>query len=63
MGEAGRRRVLDRSWESVCDELLGHYGDVITKRRGGEARERALSLTADDDALIESEQVLENGVG
>ena len=28
MGEAGRRRVLDRSWESICDELLGHYEDV-----------------------------------
>lgn len=25
MGEAGRRRVLGRSWESVCDQLLGHY--------------------------------------
>lgn len=63
MGEAGRRRVLDRSWESVCDELLGDYGDVITKRRGEEARERALSLAADYDVLIESEHVLENGVG
>lgn len=29
MGEAGRRRVLDRSWESICDELLGHYEDVL----------------------------------
>lgn len=28
MGEAGRRRVLDRSWKSICDELLGHYEDV-----------------------------------
>ena len=25
MGEAGRRRVLDRSWSSVCDELIAHY--------------------------------------
>lgn len=25
MGEAGRRRVLPRSWSSVVDQLLGHY--------------------------------------
>lgn len=25
MGEAGRRRVLDRSWPSVCDQLMEHY--------------------------------------
>ena len=25
MGEAGRRRVLGRSWGSVCDQLLDHY--------------------------------------
>jgi phosphatidylinositol alpha 1,6-mannosyltransferase len=29
MGEAGRRAVLGRSWETVCDELIGHYRDVI----------------------------------
>ena len=34
MGEAGRRRVLSRSWESVCDELVGHYEDVVAARRG-----------------------------
>lgn len=56
MGEAGRRRVLDRSWERICDELLGHYGDVIAKRRGETARSKALALTADY-------QVTENGVG
>jgi phosphatidylinositol alpha 1,6-mannosyltransferase len=28
MGEAGRRGVLGRSWESVCDELLAHYSSV-----------------------------------
>ena len=33
MGEAGRRRVLSRSWESVCDELLGHYVDVMATAR------------------------------
>jgi len=25
MGEAGRRRVLGRSWPAVIDQLLGHY--------------------------------------
>lgn len=25
MGEAGRRRVLQRTWPRVCDELLDHY--------------------------------------
>lgn len=29
MGEAGRRRVLDRSWERVCDDLIVHYERVI----------------------------------
>jgi phosphatidylinositol alpha 1,6-mannosyltransferase len=34
MGEAGRRAVLGRSWASVCEELLGHYGSVISAARG-----------------------------
>jgi phosphatidylinositol alpha 1,6-mannosyltransferase len=29
MGEAGRRTVLGRSWESVCDELIAHYESVL----------------------------------
>ena len=29
MGEAGRRAVLTRGWDMVCDELIGHYGRVI----------------------------------
>ena len=28
MGEAGRRTALGRTWESVCNELLGHYAAV-----------------------------------
>lgn len=30
MGEAGRRRVLDRSWERICDDLLGYYDEVLS---------------------------------
>jgi phosphatidylinositol alpha 1,6-mannosyltransferase len=32
MGEAGRRRVLGRSWAAICDQLLEHYARVITAR-------------------------------
>ena len=32
MGEAGRRGVLDRSWESVCGELINHYERLIVAR-------------------------------
>jgi phosphatidylinositol alpha 1,6-mannosyltransferase len=31
MGEAGRRRVLGKSWEAVNDELTHHY-DVARAR-------------------------------
>jgi len=32
MGEAGRRRVLGRSWHAVCGILLEHYDQVIDER-------------------------------
>ncbi len=32
MGEAGRRAVLGRTWETVCDELIGHYERIILDR-------------------------------
>jgi phosphatidylinositol alpha 1,6-mannosyltransferase len=32
MGEAGRRGVLGRSWQTICDQLLGHYRTVIASR-------------------------------
>ena len=31
MGEAGRRAVLGRTWEQVCDDLVGHYDSVIDR--------------------------------
>ncbi len=33
MGEAGRRRVLTRTWHSICSELVGHYENVVAARR------------------------------
>ncbi|MFF1633564.1 glycosyltransferase family 4 protein [Leifsonia sp. NPDC058248] len=46
MGEAGRRRVLGRSWAVVCDDLLHHYEQVILDRAEEverDGRERAYS--------------------
>ncbi len=33
MGEAGRRAVLGRSWATIGDELIGHYGRAVSARR------------------------------
>jgi phosphatidylinositol alpha 1,6-mannosyltransferase len=30
MGEAGRRAVIGKSWEALCDELMAHYVSVAT---------------------------------
>jgi phosphatidylinositol alpha 1,6-mannosyltransferase len=38
MGEAGRRRVLSRSWEAICDDLMEFYGQVMTARALIDAR-------------------------
>jgi phosphatidylinositol alpha 1,6-mannosyltransferase len=38
MGEAGRRRVLGRSWNAICGELLEHYARVITAHALADAR-------------------------
>ncbi|GLZ38160.1 glycosyltransferase family 1 protein [Actinokineospora sp. NBRC 105648] len=32
MGAAGRADVLGRTWTAVCEELLGHYGEVALAR-------------------------------
>ena len=41
MGEAGRRRVLPRSWEALGEALLGHYAAVIDRAEERAAREVA----------------------
>ncbi|WP_191282844.1 glycosyltransferase family 4 protein [Pseudolysinimonas yzui] len=38
MGEAGRRRVLGRSWAAICDDLLEFYARVMTDRALAGAR-------------------------
>jgi phosphatidylinositol alpha 1,6-mannosyltransferase len=43
MGEAGRRSVLGRSWESVCDTLFDHYRSLVTPRIVGERGESLLA--------------------
>jgi phosphatidylinositol alpha 1,6-mannosyltransferase len=40
MGEAGRRGVLGRSWENVCDTLLDYYEQAV------DARAAVLATTA-----------------
>jgi phosphatidylinositol alpha 1,6-mannosyltransferase len=32
LGEAGRRSVLGRSWETVCDQLIAHYAKVVARQ-------------------------------
>ena len=32
MGEAGRRGVLGRSWETICDQLIAHYAKVVARQ-------------------------------
>ncbi len=38
MGEAGRRRVLSRSWSAIGDDLLEYYARVVTARALTDAR-------------------------
>lgn len=47
MGEAGRRRVLGRTWSVVTDELLAHYADAMDRPRysTGTAQADRLRLT------------------
>jgi phosphatidylinositol alpha 1,6-mannosyltransferase len=40
-GAAARRMVLGRSWPLLCDELIGHYGDVLESAGAG-TRDRAV---------------------
>jgi phosphatidylinositol alpha 1,6-mannosyltransferase len=32
MGEAGRRSVVGRSWETICDQLIAHYAKVVARQ-------------------------------
>lgn len=41
LGEAGRRRMLSRTWAAVCDELLDHYTAVVGARVVAELDEEA----------------------
>ncbi|MCK6209462.1 glycosyltransferase family 1 protein [Georgenia sp. EYE_87] len=41
MGEAGRRRVLPRSWAALGEALLGHYATVIDRAEARVARQVA----------------------
>jgi phosphatidylinositol alpha 1,6-mannosyltransferase len=41
MGEAGRRRVLPRSWAALSEALLGHYATVIDRAEARVARQVA----------------------
>ena len=35
MGRAGMVAVRARTWPAVCEELVGHYREVLAERRGG----------------------------
>jgi phosphatidylinositol alpha 1,6-mannosyltransferase len=37
MGQAGRQKVLGRTWPALGDELIGHYAEILS-RRGKAAR-------------------------
>jgi phosphatidylinositol alpha 1,6-mannosyltransferase len=55
MGEAGRRAVLGRSWETVCDELLGHYESVIAAAAASAAMAETLPiLSARERSILKS---------
>jgi len=50
MGEAGRRAVLGRSWETVCADLMGHYSRTIARRDADLIRDRRSAASARNGA-------------
>lgn len=42
MGAAGRERVATRSWAVLCEELVGHYEQVIAARASARSRHPAV---------------------
>ena len=45
-GEAARRAVLGRTWESVCGELVGHYTQAVRLGRVPDGRAAATATAA-----------------
>ncbi len=54
MGEAGRRAVLGRTWESVGEQLVGHYARVIDEARARRSADAAATfrLLSSSGALL-----------
>ncbi len=50
MGEAGRRAVLGRSWETVCADLMGHYSRTIARRDADLIHDRRSAASARNGA-------------
>ncbi len=44
LGEAGRRAVLGRTWESVGEQLIGHYARVIDEARARRSADAAATF-------------------
>lgn len=54
LGEAGRRAVLGRTWESVGEQLIGHYERVVDEARARRSADAAATfrLLSSSGALL-----------